>query len=130
MRLDNKLYSDLDLSFIPSPLTGDLTPKYDIEAIKRSIRHMFQFNRFDSPFNSSLKCNVKEYLFEPDNQLIKAKLEDEIKWIVSKMEPRVKLTDVNLEFNTNSKTLTVTITYQIQSLNVNESFNFTVERVR
>lgn len=125
---NNSIYSDLDLSFMPSPLTGDLHPKTNQEALKRAVRHMFQLNRFDVPFNSSIKCNAKQYLFEGNHQLQRAALEEELRWIAKKVDPRINITDVTIEGLQDK--LNITVTYKVQSLNTQESFNFTVERVR
>lgn len=131
MKQTTNTYSDLDLSFIPSPLTGDLHPKVNHEAIKRSIRHMFQFNEFDVPFNASLKCNAKEYLFEGNNQLVYARLDEEMRWIARKVDPRIIITDLKIEPTVGATGgIKITVTYKIQSLNLEDSFNFTVERVR
>lgn len=130
MKQNNNIYSDLDLSFIPSPLTGDLIAKTNQEALKRSVRHMFQLNQFDVPFNSSIKCNAKQYLFEGNNQLTIAKLDEELRWIAKKVDPRITITDVDIQIIQTSGGLNITITYKVQSLNLEDTFNFTAERVR
>lgn len=126
----NNIYSDLDLSFIPSPLTGDLLPKVNQEALKRSIRHMFQLNKFDVPFNSSIKSNVKRYLFEGNNHLVRAALDEEMRWIAKKVDQRIKIVDLDIKSVNSDRAFDITITYKIESLNIEDTFNFTVERVR
>lgn len=115
---------------IPSPLTGDLHPKTNQEALKRAVRHMFQLNQYDVPFNSSIKCNAKHYLFEGNNQLTRAALEEELKWIAKKVDPRIIITNVDIANIKASNGFNITITYKVQSLNTEDTFNFTVERVR
>lgn len=124
------MYSDLDLSLIPSPLTGDLHPKTNQEALKRAVRHMFQLNQFDVPFNASIKCNAKNYLFEGNNQLTRASLEEDLKWIAKKVDPRIVITDVDIGVTPTNQGFDIKITYKVQSLNMEDTFNFTVERVR
>lgn len=130
MRPQGSIYSDLDLTFTASPLTGDLVTKTNQEALKRAIRHMFQLNAFDVPFNSSIRCNIKNYLFEGNNQLVRSSIEEEIQWVAKKVEPRIKISDVDIEISSNQRQFDITVTYKIQSMNVQDSFNFTVERVR
>ena len=45
---NNKLeknFSDLDLLFSPNPITKDVSLKYDVEAVKRSVKHLLFTNR-------------------------------------------------------------------------------------
>ena len=129
-RLDTSIFSDLDLTLTPSPLTGDISPKVDHDAIKRTVRHLFQFNAYDIPFNSSIKCNIKNYLFETFNQLVIARMEEEINWAAAKLEPRIKISELDIKSDETSKGLNITVWYKIQSLNLEETFQFIVERAR
>ncbi len=127
---ENKIFSDLDLTFIPNPHSGDLEPKVNQEAIKRAVRHAFQLNAFDIPFNPTVKSSLKHYLFEQNNQLTRAALEGDLRWLMTKVEPRVEVQDIDIKAPANTAGFDITITYKIKSMNVIESFNFVVERVR
>lgn len=127
---ENKIFSDLDLTFIPHPHTGDLMPKVNQEAIKRAVRHAFQLNAFDIPFNQTVKSSLKHYLFEQNNQLTRAALEADLRWLMTKIEPRVEVQDINIDAPANTAGFDITITYKIKSMNQIDSFNFIVERIR
>lgn len=127
---ENKIFSDLDLSFIPNPHTGDLTPKVNQEAIKRAVKHAFQLNAFDIPFNPTVKSSLKHYLFEQNNQLVHTALIGDLKWLLTKIEPRVEVQDITIDAPKNTAGFDITITYKIKSMNQIDSFNFVVERIR
>lgn len=115
---------------MPSPLTGDLNPKTNLEALKRAVRHLFMINAFDVPFNPTIRCNVKHYLFDTYSQLTSASIEEEVRWVAKKVEPRIEIIEVAVVPTQGGKAIEITVTYKIQSLSQQDSFNFTVERVR
>ena len=128
---ENKIFSDLDLTFIPNPHTGDLTPKVNQEAIKRAIRHAFKLNPFDIPFNATDKSGLKGYLFEQNTPLRSAALEGDLKWLLSKVEPRVEVQSIDIKTPSGKPDgFDITITYKIKSLNQIDSFNLIVEKIR
>ena len=127
---ENKIFSDLDLTFIPNPHTGDLTPKVNQEAIKRAVRHAFQMNSFDIPFNPTVKSSLKHYLFEQNNQLTRAALETDLRWLMTKIEPRIEVQDITIVAPANTAGFDITVTYKIKSMNVIDSFNLIVEKIR
>lgn len=127
---ENRIYSDLDLAFIPHPLTGDLEPKVNQEALKRSVRNLFSLNPYDIPFESSYKSNLKRYLFEQNNHIVRSNLRQDLLWICKKLEPRISVNDIVVDPSTDGLGFEITVTYLIKSLNQEDSFNFIVERAR
>lgn len=130
MKNENPIYSDLDLSFVPHPLTGDLSPKVNLDALKRSIRHLFQLNAFDIPFEPNLKSSLKHYLFETNDHINRAALKKDLVWIVQKLEPRIVLKELTVESTSDGLGFVITVTYANRSLNQEDSFSFTIEKVR
>lgn len=124
------LYSDLDLSLVPHPLTGDLAPKKDAEAVARSVKHLVFWNAFDMPFDPTLKSAIKSYLFGANNHVTRANLETDIRWILTTLEPRIKLKSVDVAEAMQGQAFDITITYALISLSREETVNFIVERVR
>lgn len=130
MRGELGLYSDLDLSFVPHPLTGDLTPKKDAEAVSRAVKHLVFWNEFDKPFDATLKSNVKRYLFEQNNQITRSNLEDDLKWVLKSLEPRIKVNFIKVLATQDGRAFDITINYSMVSLNREGTANFIIERVR
>lgn len=127
---ENKIFSDVDLNFIPNPHTGDISPKVNMDAIKRAVRHAFQMNAFDIPFNPTVKSSLKNYLFEQNTQLTRAALEGDLRWLMTKIEPRVEVQDITIVAPANTAGFDITITYKIKSMNQIDTFNLIVEKVR
>lgn len=127
---ETDIYSDLDLSFVPHPLTGDISPKVNQDALKRAVRHLFQLNPFDIPFEPNLKSNLKRYLFETNDHLNRAALKKDLLWIIKKLEPRIVVKELTVESTKNGLGFVITLTYANRSLNQEDSFSFTIERAR
>ena len=123
-------YSDLDLDFIRHPITGDVTKKVGQDAIKRSIRNLILTNFYDRPFRSGIGCNAQKLLFENANHIVAGFLKDAIVEVVQNYEPRVKITNLVVDFDYDNNGYKVTITYVL--LNRLEPANITLflERLR
>lgn len=130
MKKEPNVYSDLDLSFSPHPLTGDLVPKKNAAAIKRSIRAIFMMESFDIPFTSDKHSGVARILFENPSHLTQAQVYTQIDWVIKVMEPRVSLVDLKVDISSTGQAYEITVTYKIKSLGITDSFDFAVQRIR
>lgn len=123
-------YSDIDLNFLPHPLTGNMNPKMNIESIRQSIKNLFLLNKFDVPFNQSNFINLKHYLFENYNHLTSSNLVKRIEWAIQSFEKRVKFISAKVIPFESDDGLEVTVSYQIKALNINDTFTQQFQRVR
>lgn len=124
------IYSDLDLTFQPHPLTGDLIPKQNVDSIKRSIRTLFSLETFDIPFDPNKQAGLKEMLFEPSSHLTEVAIRTKLEWIFKKLEPRANLISMNVTASDDDLGYDITVTYNIKSIMQADTFNFYVARVR
>ena len=44
-----QIYKDLDLTFDINPLTGDISKKVGVDAIKQSLKNLILYNIFEKP---------------------------------------------------------------------------------
>lgn len=123
-------YSDIDLNFLPHPLTGNMNPKTNIESIRQSIKNLFLLNKFDVPFNQSNFINLKHYLFENYNHLTSSNLVKRIEWAIKSFEKRVKFISAKVVPFESDDGLEVTVSYQIKALNINDTFVQQFQRIR
>ena len=65
MAKNTRNFSDIDLTFIANPVTGDLSKKYDENAVKQSIKNLVMTRNYERPFNSSIGSQIYNVLFEP-----------------------------------------------------------------
>lgn len=124
------LYSDIDLNFIPHPLTGDLVTKTNIEAIKQSLRNVVFMEPFDIPFDPDKKSGLREILFDQASQLTESRIRTTLEWLIKTMEKRVELIKIDVLDNPSIQGYDITIWYEIKSLMITDSVKFFAQRVR
>lgn len=127
---DNVLYSDLDLSFVPHPLTGDLTPKINVDAISRCLHTIPELNQFDIPYDSSKATSVRNLLFQPVNQLTSAQIQTQLEFLIKKMEPRASIVSIQVTEDSEFVGYDISVTYTIASLALTDTVTFYLQRVR
>ena len=91
------IYKDLSLYFTPNPVSGDVTMVTDVQDIKRSVRNLVMTNRFEKPFHPEIASHVRDLLFEPFSPVTINLLRNRIETVLTNYEPRVTLTDVQVE---------------------------------
>ena len=52
-------YRDLDLDFVPHPVTKDISIKTNDEAVKRSVRNLVLTNAYEKPFHPEISSDVR-----------------------------------------------------------------------
>lgn len=87
-----QLYSDLNLSLTINPITKDISPVTDIDAVKNSIKNLILTNFHERPFNPTMGSGLTALLFEPANVFTAMEIKNAIVKVINKHEPRV--TDV------------------------------------
>jgi phage baseplate assembly protein W len=123
-------YSDVALELGPHPLTGDVTPKINIDSIKQSIRVLMSLDAFDIPFNPYVLSDMRQFLFENFTVITKTGMMKRLEWLISTYEKRVELYSVDIQANDADDGIDVTLTYRIKALNITDTFNQQFQRVR
>ena len=124
------IYRDIDLSLTIHPLTGDISTKINEEAVQRSLRTIFMWEKWDVPFNSKYRDYIKELLFEIPSVLVASTLKTRIEWLISTVEPRINVVEVKVSLLPDGNSYDVTILYEILNLNKQETFNYVLQRIR
>jgi|TARA_B100000902_G_C27290121_1_gene906630 phage baseplate assembly protein W len=126
-RVARRWFTDIDTNMTLHPQSGDLTLKFDINSIKRSIRNLLSTNLYERPFKPSLGVDLRGMLFElstTDSDI----LENDIKAVINKFEPRASVTDVVTFLEGNS--LDVSMFLIIQNDPMPHEINITLQRTR
>tara|TARA_Y100000361_G_C11146146_1_gene338135 strand:- start:1199 stop:1612 length:414 start_codon:yes stop_codon:yes gene_type:complete len=126
-RVARRWFSDIDTNFTLHPQSGDLSLKQDINAVKRSVRNLLSTNLFERPFKPSLGVDLRGMLFELSTTFSDV-LEDDIKAVINKFEPRAQVTDVVTFLEGNS--LDVSMYFTVQNDPAPHEINITLQRVR
>ena len=109
----SKRFKDISLSFKRHPVTNDILALTNEDAIKRSVRNLVETVNEERFFNPLIGSHIRESLFElPDNNL-KSTLKAQIRTTIENFEPRVNLTDVNVNHPNDSNDLEIIISYNI-----------------
>lgn len=126
----SKIFSDIDLSFQPHPVTGDLLAKYDENAIKTSIRNLVLTRHYERPFRSAIGSNVYSLLFELEGPALAALVEKEITDVIENFEPRVEVIEVTATLNPDRNSLTSTVKFRIKETMRPLQMDLIIRRVR
>tara|TARA_B100000780_G_scaffold217770_1_gene157020 strand:+ start:292 stop:639 length:348 start_codon:yes stop_codon:yes gene_type:complete len=111
------------------PNNKDLTLKYDINAIKRSIKNLLSTNLYERPFKPNIGVNLRGMLFELGTMTTdRVVLEQDIIKVIRQFEPRAEVTDVLTSVDGNS--LNLTMLFTIINSPLPQELNVTLQRVR
>lgn len=111
-----RIYKDLDLSFSALPGTGDVAKKYDINAVKQSLRILLLTANGERPFNFLLGSPIYRMLFDPLDMITANMLETQITLLITNREPRVRLNRVEVVPNEDLNRYDVTIYFYVVGL--------------
>jgi phage baseplate assembly protein W len=114
----NRIYSDIDFTFMPKPGTGDVALSYDQQAVIRSVRNLLLTNHFERPFNPDLGSNLNALLFENISPVMTAALQNEIMSTISNYEPRASVKSVEVSVLPDQNSYNATITFYIANATV------------
>ena len=92
----NRIYSDLDLSFQAHPITGDVAKKYDVNAVKQSLKTLILTNFYERPFQPKLGSPVYGMMFENLDIITANSLKLKLELLINKYEPRVRSQQVDV----------------------------------
>jgi phage baseplate assembly protein W len=123
-------YSDLDLLFRPNPVTGDINPIRDTEAVKRSVINLVLTNFNERPFQPEIGSGVRGLLFEPADPITMHDLEEAVRRTIANFEPRVRILDISTEDLSDVNAYSMTLEFQILSTEQVTTTTIVLERLR
>lgn len=123
-------YSDLDLDFMPHPTTKDVMKKTGVDAIKRSVRNLILTNFYDRPFQSYIGSNALKLLFENATPITANFLSNAIRETIANFEPRVRLDNLEVNFDIDNNGYNVKLFFTILNRNEPAVITIFLERIR
>jgi phage baseplate assembly protein W len=87
-------FKDLNITFKPHPITGDLIVTKDEAAIKQAIVNLLLTNRGERFFNADLGSSISSLLFEPLDYGTAGMVSSEIENTLRLYEPRINVLGV------------------------------------
>ena len=103
-----RINTDLDL-FFTRRTNKDVSVVEDIQAVKRSIRNLVQFNPHEKPFHPEISSGVRDLLFENMSPVTSVVLARKVEDVITNFEPRARLQSVRAipRFDDNAYEVTV-----------------------
>jgi len=131
IRARNTEYSDVDFSFRVIPVSNALALKKNEEAVKQSVINILSTNRGERPFLPYFGANIRSYLFENIDSVTEGLVEEEIRTALVNYEPRVRVTNINVDARPDNNALNISLEFDIISpREISTTVNFVVERLR
>lgn len=130
MAPSTRTFSDIDVDFMPNPITSDILKKTNENAIAQSIGNLLQTSHYERLFNPELGCNLKRYLFEPIDNITTNNIIEEITKTIVNYETRVQLLDVTANPDYDKNGYDVSIKFIIRNDPQPITITFFLERVR
>jgi phage baseplate assembly protein W len=126
-RVSRRWFADIDINMTNHPITKDVVLKYDINAIKRSVKNLLSTNLYERLFKPSVGINLRGMLFELDtaDSIV---LKEDIRSVINRFEPRVIVRDIVAVSRGNA--LNVTLYFTIINQRQSHELNVILERVR
>ena len=125
-------YRDLDLDFIPHPVTGDIVTKTDAEAIKRSVKTLVLTRFYDRLWQPDIGSSAPDLLFENNTPITITLLQQTIENVIKNHEPRVELIEVQVtdRVDVNNREYIVNEIFNIVNRPEPIKVNFVLKRTR
>lgn len=125
-----RTYSDLNLLLTSNPSTSDVSKVFDENAIKSSVRNLILTRNYERPFHPEKGCQITSLLFENFTPITKSAMEQTIKDVIDKFEPRARLTDVIVSENPDQNAIDITVRFVINNIDRPIIFTTTLTRAR
>jgi len=123
----SRQFRDLSIGMLANPNTEDFSMVKNENAIKQSIRNLVLTQFGERPFQPNSGSRLKSMLFENFDVFMLEDLKSEIVSVVSRLEPRVELTDVIVKYEGGTE-IEVEVEYRIIGEILTQTVDFLLER--
>jgi phage baseplate assembly protein W len=125
-----RIFSDLSLAFSINPISKDVNPVTDIEAVKNAIKNLVLTNFHDRPFNPTLGSGLTALLFEPATVFTRGAIKNAILKVINNHEPRVSDIDVKVQDDSERNAYRVTVIFRVFYNDIVNDVEFFLTRLR
>lgn len=130
MATDNHIYADLDLRFMPTLSTGDVSMRYDAQAVIASIKNLLNTNKYDRLFQPDVSSGISALLFEPLSSITATLIENEIVRVIKNYEPRAKINSLFVTAAPDQNQFSVSMSVFIANQTTPTAINIILTRTR
>lgn len=130
MARNTRIFSDLDLNFTAHPVSGDITRRYDENAIKQSVKNLLLTRNFERPFHSEIGSPIRQLLFDNPGPMFNVMLQRAVIDVINNFEPRVNIIDVRVDDYSDANEVYVTLEFTIVNTERPLTLDLALERTR
>jgi phage baseplate assembly protein W len=130
MARNTRIFSDLDFNFTAHPVNGDVSRRYDENAIKQSIKNLLLTRNFERPFHSEIGSPIRSLLFENPGPMFTMMMKKSIIDVINNFEPRAQIVDVIVDDSRDNNLVYVSIEFKIINTERPVTLDFALERTR
>lgn len=128
---NSKAFKDIDLSFMPHPVSGDVRVLKNEDSIKRAVRNLIQTIGGERPFSSNLGTDVTRSLFDFVDYGTASVITQQIFDVLRGFEGRIANTVVRVDPRPDQNTFEVFVSYDIVGQSFpTQAFDFMLESSR
>lgn len=110
---NSDIFSDIDISFIAHPITGQLPRKTNRQSVIQSVKSLIQTDYFERFFQEDIGCSIRYLLFELWSPAIKQQMENAIRDVIRNHEPRAQVFEVLVEDEPANNRVTASIAFML-----------------
>lgn len=125
-----KIFSDIDLTFKRTPVTGDVAMRYNEQAVIASVRNLLLTNFYERPFQPNVGSNLTGLLFEPATNITASILSDEIRSVITNYEPRAIINSIEVTLALDQNAFNVRLSFFIGNNTAPTNVSLLLQRSR
>jgi phage baseplate assembly protein W len=125
-----KPWRDLDLSLKIHPIRKDIIPLKDDAAIKNAVKNLLVSNFYERPFQNDLGANLSGLLFEPAGVITEIQIRDNIRNVLDKYEPRIKVNNIAITDLSEKNSYKIIVNFLIKEYDTAENVEIVLRRLR
>ena len=130
MARNTRIFSDLDLNFTAHPVNGDITRRFDEDAIKQSVKNLLLTRNYERPFHSEIGSPVRQLLFDLPGPMFNVMLQRAVIDVITNFEPRVSIIDVRVDDYSDANEVYITLEFKIVNTERPITLDLALERTR
>jgi phage baseplate assembly protein W len=124
-------FKDLNITFKPHPITGDLTVVKDEAAIKQAIINLLLTNKGERFFDSRIGSSLSNLLFEQLDFATASLINTEVQNTIQFYEPRINILSLSTVPNFDDNGFDIELVFEVTGReDLPTSINFFLERTR
>ena len=124
-------FKDLNITFKPHPITGDLTVVTDEASIKQAIINLLLTNRGERFFDSRIGYSLSSLLFEQLDFATASLVNTEIENTLKSYEPRIRILSLSTTPNFDDNGFDIELVFEVVGReDIPREITFFLERTR